>query len=558
MKTITFYNQFKKHFLLFFIAFLGTQIVQSQTTPEVLWAKRFGGPNTESASDMVIDASENIYMVGTFSSETTFGDITLTASNGGASFVAKTDSSGNVLWAKQFSNCNARGITTDNLGNVYVAGNFLGTVTFDSFTLNSGNSPDVFVLKQDASGNVLWVTHFGGTNISDVQSIVADSQGSAYTIGYFYENITLGNITISSEQQTRSYFIAKQDTSGNVLWAKKIGQTDFISVEKITIDTSDNIYVLGDFDGTIDFDGTTFIASEGYQDFFLVKLNSLGQTIWGKQFEVTTSYLSDYYAEGITIDVMNNVYITGSFRGTLQAGTITLTSSGAENRDMFVVKIDSLGETLWAKEFACSYLATNVGITTDTLGKVYVTGYFYGTIDFDGIVLAYSFHPSAPPWRDAFVLKIDDLGNVEWAVKYGALGDDLAKSIAIDPEGNVLVLGTFNFSVYFNGTVLTSVANSQDIFLLKLSPNALTTEKKQINKWSVFPNPVSDFLILNFSDYSNTSLSVEVFTILGQKIKVFENLNTAETLDLSDLTSGVYLLKVSNNEITQSIKIKKQ
>jgi len=101
MKMITGYNQLKKHFLMCFIVFFGTQIVQSQTTPEVLWAKRYGGEKDELPKQIVTDASDNIYITGSFRKETDFQGTILTTEMPTASFVLKTDSSGNVLWVKK-------------------------------------------------------------------------------------------------------------------------------------------------------------------------------------------------------------------------------------------------------------------------------------------------------------------------------------------------------------------------------------------------------------------------------------------------------------------------
>jgi len=94
------------------------------------------------------------------------------------------------------------------------------------------------------------------------------------------------------------------------------------------------------------------------------------------------------------------------------------------------------------------------------------------------------------------------------------------------------------------------------MFLLKLSED-LSIKENKISNLSVFPNPTNDFISLDFSDYNNTELYAEMFNILGQKVKVFENLNTTEILDLSELNEGVYLLKITHNGAIQTIKIKK-
>jgi len=334
---------------------------------------------------------------------------------------------------------------------------------------------------------------------------------------------------------------------------KKIDDTENVIIRKITTDTSDNIYITGGFSGTADFLGTIFTNSDDVSDVFLVKLNSLGQTIWAKQFEVNSSFENnETRSNSVVVDAIGNVYITGRFKGTLQAETTTLISN-QNPRNPFVIKTNNLGEVIWAKKYESTDVSSGIDITTDTFGKVYIAGMFSGTIDFDGVI----FNTTE---GNAFVLKTDDSGTIEWIGRYG--GTQTSNSagsncITINTDGDILLSGTFKFSVNFGGTTFNSVANSADLFLLKLSPNGLGIERNQTKNYSVFPNPVNDILTLNFSDYNNADLYVEVFNMLGQKIKTFKVLNNTENLDLSDLTNGIYLLKINHNKTTQTIKIKK-
>jgi len=145
---------------------------------------------------------------------------------------------------------------------------------------------------------------------------------------------------------------------------------------------------------------------------------------------------------------------------------------------------------------------------------------------------------------------------VEWVAKYGALGIDQGITITTDISGNVVVLGTFQLSVNF-GTILLTSSGVRDIFLLKLSGDLSIKENKTSN-WIAYPNPTNDFITLDFLDYNDTELSIEMFNLMGQKVKVFENIGVSENLDLSELTSGIYLLKIKYKGAIQTIKIKKQ
>jgi len=570
MKTIIFYNLIKRQNLLFVLLFFVLILQgQTQTPPEVLWAKQYGGINNDTPRDMVTDASDNIYMTGVFEGNATFGNIYLTTQGVTSTFVTKTDPSGSVIWATRFDGTltnSSRGIAIDALGNVYTTGRFSGTTTFGTFTLEAESDLDIFVVKQDSEGNVLWVSQFVGTqnivSLSLPRTITTDTQGNVYIAGYSGDySITFGNFTLTRPVNvTNNAFLVKQDPSGNVLWVKDFGETQNTEIEKITTDAFDNLYITGYFGGTVNFGDTTLTNSDEISDLFLSKLDSSGEVMWAKHFDITTSdpTIPYYDGHGITIDQMGNIYLVGSFYGELQAGSTTLISSNPEIKTPFVIKTNNLGEPLWAKKFTCSDHSLCKDITSDASGNIYVTGLFKKNIDFDGVVFNSfgSNNPNYPDFPDAFILKMDDLGTVEWAVKYGALRYDSGTAITTDSEGNVLVLGRFELDVNFGTTWLNSTGWS-DIFLLKLS-ESLATNKNKIDDFWVYPNPTNDFITLDFSNYNDVELYAEMFNILGQKVKVFENISPSEKLDLSELTSGIYLIKINYNGETQTIKIKKQ
>jgi len=428
MKNYTLYNLFKNHFLLLFIAIFCTHIVKSQTTTDIVLAKRYGGAHFDGLSDMVTDASGNIYMTGSFFQKTMFGNIVLTTQGSIATFVTKTDPFGNVLWAKQFDTTSSNlgvGITLDTSGNIYTTGRFSGTATFGTFTLDAQSDSDIFVVKQDSEGNVLWVSQFVGTQNfllppSSSQTIVADTQGNVYTVGNFgADSITFGDFILTRPTgATINTFVVKQDPLGNVLWAKNFGETKSTYVKKITIDTFDNSYIIGNFWGTVNFGGTTLSNLDEKSDIFLVKLDTSGEVIWARQFKVTSP--DQFPASNncdITIDEIGNIYLTGDFYGTLEVGATTLTSSSIEVETPFVIKTNNLGEPLWAKRFTCNDHSSSTSITSDTFGNIYITGVFKKNIDFDGITFSSfgSNHPDYPDYPDAFVLKMNNLGTVEWA-----------------------------------------------------------------------------------------------------------------------------------------------
>ena len=146
-------------------------ITKYNTNGNVIWAKNAGGIYSENATSIAIDATNNLYIVGTFGKKIAFGTIILTnadtLTNYQDLFLAKYNSSGNVLWAKRAGGTNndyPYSVAMKALGGVYIAGNFeSSTLAFDTTTLINAGNPDVFLAKYDTSGNVLWAKRAGGT-----------------------------------------------------------------------------------------------------------------------------------------------------------------------------------------------------------------------------------------------------------------------------------------------------------------------------------------------------------------------------------------------------------
>jgi len=154
----------------------------------------------------------------------------------------------------------------------------------------------------------------------------------------------------------------------------------------------------------------------------------------------------------VAVDGSGNVYSTGYFEGTVDfdpgPGVVDLTS-GAGSRAIFILKLDALGNYIWAKRIGANiFESSSIGnsITVDGTGNVYVTGYFYHTVDFDpgtGIT-----NLTSAGMADVFVLKLDGLGNYVWAKGFGAHHQDFGFSITVDGSGNVYTIGSFRNTAF--------------------------------------------------------------------------------------------------------------
>src|SRR5690554_4042491 len=157
-----------------------------------------------------------------------------------------------VVWAKKFGGnfTWGGGSATDASGNTYVTGAFSGTVNFGDTTLTAMGDTDVFVVKTNAFGTVLWAERFGGGAEDLAGRIAVDAMGNVYTIGSFSITATFGSVTLTSPPTHRGLFVVKQNSSGTVLWATQFSSPwtiyngDFIS-KGITVDSQGNVYTTG-------------------------------------------------------------------------------------------------------------------------------------------------------------------------------------------------------------------------------------------------------------------------------------------------------------------------
>ena len=630
----------KKKLLLIAIT-LGIFSLNVQAQYKFGWAVSMGDTNGDFGRSITTDSSGNVYVTGWFEGTVDFDPgaetTDLTSAGGEDIFVLKLDASGKFLWAKAIggiSNDVGASITTDASGNVYVMGLFEEIVDFDpggeTTDLESAGGTDIFVLKLDASGNFLWAKSIGGTSFDYGYSITTDASENVYVTGSFGDTVDFdpgaGEMNLASAG-SHDIFVLKLDATGNFLWAKSMGGTFDDRGCSITTDASGNVYVTGWFRETVEFDpgGTANLTSAGYFDIFVLKLDDSGNFLWAK----TMGGTSNDSGYSITTDASENVYVTGSFLGTVAfdpGGTANLTSVGVA--DIFVLKLDDSGNFLWAKAMGGTSNDVGYSITTDASGNVYVTGMFGDTVDFDPG--AGEMNLTSAGSGDIFVLKLDASGNFLWVKTMGGTSNDIGYSITTDALGNSYMTGRFSGMADFDPGAeimnLTS-AGSYDIFVEKLlycsplvadviiTPIDNTVSQTDITltatagsytyQWvdcnngnapisgesnqgftpdtdgsyavevsngtctvtsdcidmivlgitdelsdlgiSVYPNPITDRLIIDKGE--NREIQIEILDNSGKLIISKTAKRKITSIDLSGYTPGVYFINLTNDEI---------
>lgn len=255
----------------------------------------------------------------------------------------------------------------------------------------------------------------------------------------------------------------------NLTWAKGIGGSLSDVGTSIVTDLNGNVYTTGYYSGTMDFDpslNTYTLSSNAGIDFYISKLDANGNFVWAKSI----GGINNDFAYGITLDPTGNVIVTGSFAGTVDfdpnVGVTNLNSALASG--IFVLKLDALGNFIWAKAMYGNSYAYGLAVKTDATGNIYTTGLYSGTIDFDpGPAVT---NLTVVGSSDFFVSKLDAAGNFVWVKSAGGSGLESGNDIKIDAAGNIYTTGHFNGTVDFDpgpGTFTLSSQGVNDIYITK-------------------------------------------------------------------------------------------
>jgi hypothetical protein len=422
--------------------------------PDMMAWNCVGGNGFRSDGNSIItDAMGNVYVTGLFGETVTFGTTPLTSSGLTDIFVAKYNNTGILQWVRKAGGTgidNSLSIKLDSSGNIYIAGTFESTATFDLTSVTSSGTSDIFLAKYDNSGTLQWVQKAGGASYDYGFSLAVDGSGNIFVTGDFNGTATFGTATITSTGGD-DIFIAKYNSSGVLQFVQKAGGGGYDYGSSIALDNSGNIYITGAFNGTSTF-GNYSITSAGGNDIFIAKCNSTGVFQWVQKIGGTESDTGT----SLAVDGLGNVYFTGYFQGTINIGTTSITTAGSI--DFLVSKYNTLGYFEWTKHNN----GQGTGITLDATGNVYVTGNFTGTTSFGGTTL------NAVGENDIFITKYNNSGLQSWVQKAGGASGDFPKSITTDAQGNVFVTGGYFGSATFGSTIFNSTVNNYNIFVARL------------------------------------------------------------------------------------------
>lgn len=370
------------------------------------WTRTMGAGSGDVALAAAIDVSGDVLITGWFWDTVDFDPspdgIDLHTSLGFSdSFITKLSGNGNYHWTRTFGGSSVEGAWGIAVGSdeaVYAVGVFHGTVDFDPSDgvdehVSNGGSSDAYVVKVGSDGSYLWTVTFGGED-GDQPNGVAINNESLYIAGYFSETIDFDpgdGIDERTSEGVLDAFVSKLSLDGDYEWVWTVGGIEGDGAEGIVPCGDGTVVVTGDFNGgPVDFDageGVDERFSNGQSDLFVTKLGSDGSHIWTH----TAGNSEQEFGLGIAVDSTGSIVATGTFGGNdvLPGYTVDFDPSGGDphathgESDLFVTMLETDGSYAWTYTAGGENLELAQGITVSDAGKIYVTGHYRDTVDFD-------------------------------------------------------------------------------------------------------------------------------------------------------------------------------
>ena len=475
---------------------------------EFQWAFSLGGESSEYLEGMALDPQGNIYITGHYVDEVDFDPgqgVHKLVENGGADiFIAKYNSAGAYQWAHSFGNEYSdagTNIHIDKAGNVLVVGEFQEPTDFDpgaGVAILDPFGMDTFVAKYTPAGALVWARLIGGTGNVNGYHITSDARSNVYVTGRVRNKVDFdpGPGTHEITTTNNEAFLLKLNADGlfkfAVLPGGSVTSKNFNNHRPVGTDKDGNVYLAYDFKSSVDFNpgtGTVSLTSNGSEDIFLQKLDSLGSFVWVKQVGGSnTDLLND-----LIVSESGDLFITGRFNGTVDfdpgPGVVNLNANGDWNTGIFVARYNKNGELVWAYD---------VKRNDDTW-----------------------------PYGD---------GN----------------ALALDKDGNLLAVGefsgTFNFNTGTTPLLLSSVTeNVLNGFVLKLKGTLSGVSITESGSSLVlYPNPFKNQLEIR-SDESLRDARLTLRNLSGQMIFIKSTMDGNNfVVDIPDIPAGIYLFEVVN------------
>lgn len=519
-----------------------------------LWAQSIGGtlPDIVEGASLDLDQSGNVYLTGRYqNSLVSIGGNILNYFGSSDIFLAKFDTNGNVMWANGFGGTDMdwhSSLTIDKSENIFLAGSTRNSsINLDTITILG---PCYFLAKFNSSGNIIWAksTYADVYDITG-NDITVDNLGNIYSVGIFNTaSAIFGNdslINADTINHTHDIFAVKYDSLGNPIWAKCFGGNYADYGNSIAVNSIGNIYIAGDYkSSSINFENYTIsnYASPRY-DIFICELSSGGNVLNA----INIGADSSDFANSIIVDKFDNIFLAGEFRSNfLTFGNIALSASG--QGDVFTARLDTLPVFLFAidtiQTIPDTVVCCSQQYTFNIITQSYTDSTFQGS-------LSYRYRTNHMGPNDFGVFnpntQTDTIGPLGTLSRTITFSFDTTSSAGFKIGGNVVVV----WPVTSTGPTVIAI----DTFITSVFVSILTDIEEEINTGSyfnVYPNPANEVINISLSPTCGPIEHVRITDILGRE-RYFSN-KVITSLSSSFLEQGIYFIEIKEKNRISKVK----
>jgi hypothetical protein len=494
----------------------------SYAQPHIEWQKCYGGSRIDKAYSMAQTTDGGFIVAGC--SESKDGDV-IGNHESEDYWVIKLDSLGTNQWERCLGGTQsdfALSIQQTNDGGFITAGSSFsndGDVTGHHGTLDSC---DYWIVKLNASGEIQWQKSLGG-NFDDYATSIQQANDSGFVVaGWTLSN----NGDVTGNHGNKDCWIVKLNSSGDIQWQKCLGGSNTEEARAIQ-QTKDGGYIVAGCSFSNNGDVTVHHNDSIYTDCWIVKLDSSGEIQWQKSLGGN----SDDWA--YSIQQINGGFIVAAITRSSD-GDVTRKNNGWST--IWIVKLDVDANIIWEKSMGGSRGNQTYAIQQTSDGGYILAGYSNSD---DGDVKD---HHGSTNYYDAWIIKLDSEGCLQWQKSYGGTKDEYTFSIHQTRDDGFVIAGFSNS----NDCDVSGNHGGYDYWIVKLSPDITNVEDNpNQNKLelSISPNPSTNTINLTYPD-NMYGEQIKIFNTMG--ILVWSGIADGETktIDISRFPSVAYFLRV--------------
>lgn len=528
-----------KTLITLFALLLGIFTAFSQD-PSIIWQKTIGGSDADfvNAFEATPDGG---YIIGGFSTSNISGDKTENSNGQIDLWFVKIDNSGNIMWQNTIGGSGDDFLltikTTDDGG--YIVGASSDSNISGDKTENSRGGLDYWILKLDASGNIMWQKTYGGAQ-PEFDDRVTQTPDGGYFVGGYSDSGISGDKTEASNGQ-RDYWALKLDSAGNIVWQNGIGGS-LVDRPQAAFLTLDGGYMIGGL-STSGISGDRTEPSRGDSDNWIVKLDSDGNVQWDKAYGGSDSdVLRDM------IQTADGGFLIASYSRSNISGEKTENSQG--DYDYWILKLDVSGNIVWQNTIGGSGIDYPRDIKQLADGTYMISGYSNSNASGDKT-------ENSNGGYDYWLVRLDASGNILSQNSIGGSADESTPYLLPTADGNFIMACSSDSNI--SGDKSENSKGMDDYWVFKTTPAILGVSKNTFGtSISAFPNPTNGRFTIKLGE-SLSETNVTINNMLGQVVSS-RNYKNTNTLDVEiNGAAGIYLATVKTNDGKQAtIKITKQ